>query len=233
MPSASHLPLGSVNASAAIVSPDAMPGEELGLLVVGAGVHDGVGREHDGREVGGAQQHAAHLLEHDAELDEGEALPAVLLGDVEALEAELVGHLAPHRGVVALGGLHQPADLGRRRLRLEESTHGVAQLLLLVGEGEVHGWAPGCPGIGGANATGPASRRARPPAGAGTPARSGGRAGYPGIHAASRPLRDPDGAHREADRRPVREQRVRRARARAPATRSSSTPPTSTSSCSR
>ena len=46
---------------------------------------------------------------------------------------------APHRGVVALGGLHEAAHLGRRRLRLQEAAHGVAQLVLLFGEGEVHG----------------------------------------------------------------------------------------------
>ena len=114
-------------------------GEQLGLLVVGTGVDDGVGREHDGGEVGRAEQHPTHLLHHDAELHEREALAAELLGDVKALEAELVGHLAPHRGVVALGGLHEPAHLGGGRLRLEEATDGVAQLLLLVGEGEVHG----------------------------------------------------------------------------------------------
>ena len=48
------------------------------------------------------------------------------------LQAHLLAHLAPHRGVVALGRLHQAAHLRRRRLRLEESTHGVAQLFLVV-----------------------------------------------------------------------------------------------------
>ena len=86
-------------------------GEQLALLRVGAGVHDRVGREAHRREVRRAQQHAAHLLEHDAELDEREALAAVLLGDVQALEPELLGHLRPDRGVVALGGLHEPAHL--------------------------------------------------------------------------------------------------------------------------
>src|SRR4029079_8878602 len=91
-----------------------------------------------GGEVRRAEQDPAHLLEHDAELDEGEALAAVLLGDVEALEAELVRHLRPDRGVVALGGLHEPAHLGRGRLRLHELADGVAQLLLLFPEGELY-----------------------------------------------------------------------------------------------
>ena len=135
--------------------------EELRLLVGGTGVHDRTGREHHRREERRAEEDPAHLFEHDAELEEGEALTAVLLGDVEALQAELVRHLAPHRGVVALGRLHQPSHLARRRLRLEEPTHRIAQLFLLVGEGEVHGGAPGVPGIGAANATGPPPHTAR------------------------------------------------------------------------
>ena len=87
---------GSVNASVGdrLARRDAR--EQLGLLVGGARVHDRVGREHDGGEVRRAQEHAAHLLEHDAELDEREALAAVLLGDVEALEPELVAPSALH-----------------------------------------------------------------------------------------------------------------------------------------
>ena len=91
------------------------------------------------REVRGAQQRAAHLLEHDGELDEGEALAAELLGDDEALQAQLVGHLAPHGGVVALVGVHQATDLGLGRLALEELAGDAAELFLLLGEGEVHG----------------------------------------------------------------------------------------------
>ena len=82
---------------------------------------DGVGRQSDGGEVGGAQQSPAHLLEDDPELHVGVARPAVLLGDGQALEAQLLGHLAPYGGVVPLGGLHQPAHLGGRRLVLEEA----------------------------------------------------------------------------------------------------------------
>ena len=106
------------------------------------------GGEHDRREVRRAQQDAAHLLEHDAELDEREALAAVLLGDRERLEAELLAHLLPDRGVVALGGLHQPADLGLRRLGLEELPHRAPQFFLLLGEGEVHCLSPVICGFG-------------------------------------------------------------------------------------
>ena len=80
----------------------------------------------------------AHLLEHHDQLDVGEAGAAELLGDGQALQAELLGHLGPDRGVVALGGLHQPADLGLGRLVLEEAADRLAQLFLLLAEGEVH-----------------------------------------------------------------------------------------------
>src|SRR5581483_7242954 len=60
-----------------------------------------------------------------------------------ALEPELLGHLLPDAFVVALGRLHQPADLGRRRLVLEEPPDGLAQLLLLFRKGEVHGCSCG------------------------------------------------------------------------------------------
>ena len=88
---------------------------------------------------GRAQQGAAHLLEHDGELDVGEALAAELLGDDQALQAQLVGHLAPDGGVVALVGVHEAADLGLGRLALEELAGDAAELFLLLGEGEVHG----------------------------------------------------------------------------------------------
>ena len=64
----------------------------------------------------------------------------------------------------------------RRRLRLEESAHGVAQLVLLFGEREVHGWAPrmvGELGLGERPRTLPERRR--------RPARPGARCRrYPG-----------------------------------------------------
>ena len=189
-----------------MVSPDAMPGSSspccsgVPAFMIASAASTTV------EKYGAHEQHAAHLLEHDAELDEREALAAVLLGDVEALEAELVGHLAPHRGVVALGGLHETPHLGRRRLRLEEATDGVAQLVLLVGEGEVHDWGPRCAqwSDAAANATGPHDRRARPGV-------SRNRPRVTWSHAAPRALRDPDRADRQAHRRAVREQRVRRA----------------------
>src|SRR5690606_15370863 len=94
-----------------------------------------------GGEVGGAQESAAHLLENDGELHEAEALAAKLLGDDQALEAELVGHLAPDLLVVALLGVHEAAHFGLGRLALEELAGDAAELFLLLVEGEVH-WSP-------------------------------------------------------------------------------------------
>ena len=142
MPVASHFPFGSVNASVAIVSPLAMPGRSACFWSSVPTLRIALAASTTDEKYGRAQQHPAHLLEHDAELDEREALAAVLLGDGEPLQTELVAHLLPHRRVVALGGLHQPPDLGLGRLGLEELTHGVAQLLLLLGEGEVHSVSP-------------------------------------------------------------------------------------------
>src|SRR5437763_873367 len=112
--------------------------EQLALLSIGARVHDRVRRQHDRREVRRAQPDAPPPLEHDAELDEREALTAVGFGDVQALEPELLRHLLPHRLVVALGRLHEASYLRRRRLRLHESADGLAELLLLLREREVH-----------------------------------------------------------------------------------------------
>ena len=112
----------------------------LGLVV--ARGEQRVGRQRHGREERRAQQGGAHLLEHDEQLDVGEARAAELLGDGQRLQAELVGHLAPHGGVVALGGVHQAAHLGLGRLLGQEPAHRGAQLLLLVTEGEIHARAP-------------------------------------------------------------------------------------------
>jgi glycosyltransferase involved in cell wall biosynthesis len=80
----------------------------------------------------------AHLLEHDAELDVAEARTAVLLGDVETLQAHLLAHLLPDTGVVAVVGLHLLSDRRLGALGLHERTDGGAELFLFLGECEVH-----------------------------------------------------------------------------------------------
>ena len=118
------------------------PGQVALLGLVVARGEQRVGRQRHGGEERRAQQRGAHLLEHDQQLDVGEARAPELLGDGERLQAELVGHLAPHRRVVALGGVHETAHLGLGRLLGQEPAHRGAQLLLLVTEGEIHPRAP-------------------------------------------------------------------------------------------
>ena len=50
------------------------------LLGFGRGVHDRRRGQQGGGEIGRAEQGPAHLLEHDAELDEAETLAAEFLG---------------------------------------------------------------------------------------------------------------------------------------------------------
>ena len=66
-------------------------------------------------EKNGAHKRAAPISSSTTlQLDEAKAGAAEGLGDDERLEAELVGHLAPDRLVVALGGRHEPSHLGLR-----------------------------------------------------------------------------------------------------------------------
>ncbi len=76
--------------------------QQRSLLVLGAGVHDGVRCENHRRVIRGADQSAAHLFEDDAELDERKALAAILLWDLDSCEAELLSHLVPDSLVVAV-----------------------------------------------------------------------------------------------------------------------------------
>jgi len=67
--------------------------------------------EDDGGQERARQQCPSHLLEHHGELDRPVAVAAVLGRQGERLQAELLGHLAPHRLVVAPLGLHDAAHL--------------------------------------------------------------------------------------------------------------------------
>ena len=112
---------------------------EVGLLGrFIAGVHQRVGGQHGGGEVRRAEQCPTHLLEHDHLLHAGEPLAAVGLGDRQGGEAHLLGHLGPDIGVEAALGVHLVAHRGLGRLLLEEAANELSELLLLVGECEVH-----------------------------------------------------------------------------------------------
>jgi hypothetical protein len=113
-----------------------------GLGRVVARVDERVGRQHHRGEVGGAQQRPAHLLEHHDQLDVGEPGTTELLGDDEALQAHLLGHLVPDRVVGALLGGHELAHRSLGGLVLQELPNDATQFFLLLAEGEIHRVAP-------------------------------------------------------------------------------------------
>src|SRR5207245_7716151 len=117
-------------------------GKERAPLLLGRAVADGAGPKAHRAEVRRAEQRAAHLLEHERDLDDAESLAAHVLGDGEALETELGAHPSPYRRVVPSPGLHEPPDLRRRRRVLEEPPHRGTDLVLLRGWREVHGSSP-------------------------------------------------------------------------------------------
>ena len=139
IPEASHLPFGSVNASVAMVSPEAMPGRSWPCWSSVAAFMIALAARHTVEKYGAQSRTrpiSSRTMPSSTKL---KPWPPCASGEVEALEAELLGHLRPDRGVVALGGLHEATDLGFGALGLQELADSVSQLLLLVGEREVHG----------------------------------------------------------------------------------------------
>src|SRR5713101_8049837 len=110
-PPASHRPEGSVKASVALASPDAMALSAFLFCAPG-------------------------LLEDDDEVEEG-ADAAVFLGDAEGGPAE-ARELRPERRIVRIRPFHELAhDLGRTLLG-EKVARGAAEHLLLFGKCKVH-----------------------------------------------------------------------------------------------
>ena len=98
--SSRHEPVSSASATAPTLSPLAIAGSRSLLSRVVAECLD-QGRGHHARaEERRDGQRATELLEHEAELDEGEAAAPELLGDRQTLQAELVAHAAPQVTVV-------------------------------------------------------------------------------------------------------------------------------------
>ena len=87
-------PMSSVRASVAMVSPEAMPGRRSFLAPSSPEVSRALAASATVEKYGAHSRARAHLLEHHDQLDVGEAGPAELLGDGQALQAELLGHLA-------------------------------------------------------------------------------------------------------------------------------------------
>ncbi|HYR64755.1 MAG TPA: hypothetical protein VEP47_01435 [Reyranella sp.] len=108
----------------------------VGLL---ARVQDSARRQHGCREIRRADQGAAHLLQHDAELAEAEALAIIGFGDAQRRQAELAVELAPAVTLPAGLGLHQPPDfLGRRAFGQQAAQVGT-EFFLFGREVEFHG----------------------------------------------------------------------------------------------
>jgi hypothetical protein len=119
-------PADSATASAAVVWPDAGQVGLGGYLVTGRA--DRARRQHRRREERAWRQGAAHLLKHHLELGEAEPVSAVLLGERQARQAELAGHLPPENLVVTWFCVDRGAHLLLGRLRGEEVADAVAEL---------------------------------------------------------------------------------------------------------
>ena len=116
-------------------------GEPPVLLRRAARELDAEAAQDHGGEEGPRVCRAAHLLEHDGELDQRKAGSALLLGEGEAEPAEL-GHLAPQRLAVAARVVEHGAHMLGLALLVERGAHGIPQEDLVVGEGEVHALPP-------------------------------------------------------------------------------------------
>src|SRR5262249_55463546 len=108
------------------------------LLIVAAGIEDRTARQHRRREERRAHHRPPHLLQHDPELAEAEALPAISLGNMDRRLAKLLVELTPGLAVEALVGRHQAPHLLGPRGRLERAPQAGAEFVLLPGEAESH-----------------------------------------------------------------------------------------------
>ena len=133
MASRSQRPLSSVIASVAMVSPEAMPGRRSFLADSSPEDNSALAASATVEKYGTHGKRGTHLLEHHDQLDVAEPGAAVLLGDAEGLETELVGHLVPHGPVEALFGLHEPStsvigDLSSRNRRTDRLSSSCSSL---------------------------------------------------------------------------------------------------------
>jgi hypothetical protein len=98
--------------------------------------------EHRGGEERRGKQRTAHLLQDDAEFHVPGARPAQFLRDEKPRQAQHLGHLPPHLGVEALGGLRESAHLRLGRPVLQEGPHRTAQRVVFLCEHQGHGVRP-------------------------------------------------------------------------------------------
>ncbi len=108
-------------------------GEDVIQLVPRHGQQEGAGGEADAREERAVVETGAQLLQHHRELDGPIPHTAVLLGDGERGESELLGHLLPDRRVVA-AVVEELPEVRQRRALGDEAPHELSKLLLLGGK---------------------------------------------------------------------------------------------------
>ena len=113
------------------------PGKQSALGVLVGAREQGLRGDQRGQQ-GGRRQRAADLLEHDQGLEEGEPGAVVLLGDAEGGGADLLAQRLPERLVVPGVGLGWPSGRRRSPRACQQRPHGRGELLLLLGERELH-----------------------------------------------------------------------------------------------
>ncbi len=129
---------GSPSATAAVTVPSASPGSKR--FAHGSVGVAGQGRgDEQRREDGSGEEGVPHLLDHDGDLGQREALAALGLGQVQS-QPPLGGHLLPHRRRVRgrSGCLGHRPRLARRAVGLEPPLHGAPERLVLLGDGDRH-----------------------------------------------------------------------------------------------
>ena len=132
------LPLPSNSASVPIASPDAISGKPFLLLRLAAREQDRFGGEIDRRRKRHRRQRAAHFLGDHAEFEMARAGAAKFLGDRDAEKAHL-GKALPQFAVIGRLAVEHGAHRLGRAFFGEKFSRLVAQLLLFVGEIEIHG----------------------------------------------------------------------------------------------
>ena len=116
------------------------PAEDLLLLLLGAEALGGAGDDQRRRVAADRGQAARGLLHEEAGVEHRAAGAAVLLGDRDPEPAELRHLLVDVEVVVLAVAVGEPLALVlRAALALAEVADRVDEVLLLVGEGEVHG----------------------------------------------------------------------------------------------
>src|SRR4029450_1680826 len=110
-------------------------GQPLLLLGGAAAQLDAEAAQHHAGEVRARVRRAAHLLQHERQLDQSQPGAALLLREGQAQPAEL-GHLAPERLGVAPRVIGHGTHVGRGALLVQRRADGVAEQDLIFAERE-------------------------------------------------------------------------------------------------